>query len=282
MIIGVRSKKRLSSAILYVFSILFCLIISIPFLWMVSCSLQTDFTSIFSWPPKLIPASPRFQNYLDAIKMINMPLLFKNTMIVVLCSMFLSIGASILVAYGFARFKAPGKEAFFVILLSTMMLPWVVTMVPGYIIFLKWHWVGTLLPLIIPNIGGSAFYIFLLRQFIMGIPHELDEAATIDGCGRMRILWSILIPQCKPVLATITIFSFTGLWSDFVGPSIYLTDPSMYTLSIGLQLFRSTQSSMPWNLVMAACLIFSLPMVVVLFAAQNAFTKGIVMSGIKG
>jgi len=257
------------------------MVMAVPFLWMVSNSFKGA-AEIFQWPPLLVPKQWMSENYVNAFQSIDMLLLTKNTLIVVICVLVLQIASSVIVAYGFARFEAPGSKTLFYVLLATMMLPWVVTMIPAYVIFLKINWVGTYLPLIAPHIGGSAFFIFMIRQFFMGIPRELDEAATIDGCGDLKILFRIILPNCKPLLATLLVFSFTATWSDYIGPSFYITDPDMFTLSLGLQAFRGLNSTMPWHEVMAACVIFSLPMVIIFFIAQNAFTKGIVMSGLKG
>lgn len=276
-----RFRKHLKQPLMYLLAVLISVIVAIPFLWMLQCSLQPDTASIFHTPVKLLPKTFRLQNYFDAFQKIKMGRLLKNTMILVVSNMALSITSSVMIAYGFARFRARLKNVLFYLLLGTMMLPWVVTMVPAYIIFYKIGWVGTFLPLIAPSIGGNAFYIFMLRQYLMGIPRDFDEAATLDGCSRLGILIRILLPQCKPILATLVIFSFTGTWSDYVGPSIYLQKPSMQTLSIGLEYFRSMTSVMPWNLVMAACVMFSIPMILVMFFAQNAFTRGIVTSGLK-
>jgi multiple sugar transport system permease protein len=168
-----------------------------------------------------------------------------------------------------------------------MMLPWVVTLIPSYIIYRKLGWLSPdvmngYLPLIIPSLGANTFFIFLFRQFLMGIPRALDEAAEIDGCGKMGILFRILLPQCLPILATMIIFSFNTGWSDYVGPSIYIVREEYYTLSIALAKYQVSNSSTPWHTVMAGCLLFSLPMVIVMFSAQGAFQRGIVTSGLKG
>ena len=190
--------------------------------------------------------------------------------------------STLIIAYGFARFDGVGKNVLFYIVMSTMMLPWVVTLVPSYVIFDRLGWVNTFLPLIIPAIGGSAFYIFMMRQFFMNIPRDLDEAATIDGCNSFMILFRILLPQMKPAIATMLILSFNGVWSDYIGPNLYLQKPALHTLSIGLNYFKSMSGgSMPWHIVMAACTLFSLPMALVMFFAQDAFTRGIVTSGLK-
>jgi multiple sugar transport system permease protein len=254
---------------------------AVPFIYMILMSFMPDSNSIFQWPPKLISPDYSFSNYREAFVFIDMGKLFSNTMIMVVSSMALGITSSILVAYGFARFKGKGNQVLFTVLLSTMMIPWVVTLIPQYVQFEFFGLIGTRLPLIIPWIGGSAFNIFMLKQFIMMIPKELDEAAKIDGANSLKILYYILLPQLKPVLATLLVFSFINAWSDYVGPSIYFTDPELHTLSIGMQAFFSATGSANWAYVMAASVIFALPMVIVLFAAQKAFVRGIVTTGLK-
>lgn len=272
--------KRAGRIALYVFTAVLCLTMAVPFLWMMVSAFKTQ-NEVLSWPPTVIPSSLQWQNFAEAYTTIDMTLLFKNTLTLVISSMVLQTFSSVMVAYGFARYRAPGSKALFYILLSTMMLPWVVTMVPAYVIFMKLGWLGTLLPLIVPQIGGSAFNIFMIRQFLMTLPKELDEAATIDGCSDFGILVRIILPLCKPILTTVLVFTFISTWSDYLGPNIYITNPQKYTLSLGLQTFRGFNTSMPWHLVMAASLLFALPMVIVFFAAQRAFTKGIVMTGLK-
>lgn len=254
---------------------------ALPFIYMLFMSLHPDTNSIFSWPPRVVPERLTFSNFKDAFIYIRMGKLALNTLIMMSGNILIGITASLLVAYGFARFKSRLSGALFTVLLSTMMIPWVVTMIPAYAEFDVFGWIGTRLPLIVPWIGGSAFNIFLLRQFIMGIPRSLDEAAKIDGCTSFGILFKILAPQLKPPLATVFVFSFIGGWSDYVGPSIYLQDSALHTLSLGMQGFFSVTGSANWAHVMAASVMFSLPMLVVLFAAQKAFVRGIVTSGIK-
>ncbi len=258
-------------------AVLFCL----PFLYMILCSFQPESADIFEWPPQVFPHVWRFANYADAFVTMNFLRAFGNTMLLVVSVMTLSIVGSVLVAYGFARFNAPGKNFFFGLLLSTMMLPWVITMIPSFAIYRFIGWIGTRLPLIVPAIGGSAFNIFMIRSFMQGIPKDLDEAAKIDGCGSFGILWRVLLPNMMPVLATLLVFSFTNVWNDYVGPSIYLLDPKLQTLSLSLYNFQDPAGNMEWNKVMAGCTMFTLPMLVVLFSAQNAFVRGIVATGIK-
>ncbi|MGN1040130.1 MAG: carbohydrate ABC transporter permease [Candidatus Fimimonas sp.] len=277
-------KEKVVNAIISVVMAIVCLILLIPFLWMVVSSFQPDADSLFSDPPHL-PSPWRFENYLDVFTTWDFGKMLGNTLIVVFGSMALSIFASILVAYGFARFRARGKKVMFSVMLGTMMLPWIVTLMPSYILFQQLGWTGTFLPLIVPAIGGGAFNIFLLRQYFMGIPKSIDEAGILDGCSRFGVLWRLIIPQCKPILATLVVFSFNGAWSDYVGPSIYLMGAEdKYTLSVGLTILKNQalgQGAIPWHLIMAGCVLFALPMVVVLFAAQDAFVRGIVTTGLK-
>ena len=279
-----KNKKTIKKIIFTIIALILSLILTIPFVWMVICSFQESPELIFANPP-VMPNIFKvgFKNYALAFETIDMWRMIKNTLIIVFWNLILSVTSSVLVAYGFARSRVKEKGVFFAILLSTMMLPWVVTLVPSYIIYSKIGWVGTRLPLILPAIGGNAFYIFLLRQFFMGIPRELDEAAEIDGCNKVTTLFRILLPQAKPVIATIVVFSFVGTWSDYVGPRIYLaSSPELQTLSVGLNHFRSQSSAMPWHAVMAACVIFTIPMVFTMYISQKQFTEGIVTSGIKG
>lgn len=282
---SVKKKKELAAniticAVMAVLSV----ILMIPFLWMVVSSFQPSADALFKNPPKF-PDPWTFGNYPEVFHAWNFFRMLGNTLIVVFSSMVISIAASILVAYGFARFRAKGKSVMFGFMLSTMMLPWIVSMMPSYILFSKIHWTGTFLPLIVPAIGGGAFNIFLLRQFMMGIPKSLDEAGIIDGCSRFGVLVRLLLPQCLPIIATLIVFSFNGAWSDYVGPSIYLMgNEARYTLSVGITVLKNQSGeggNIPWHLIMAACVMFSLPMILVLSLAQNAFIRGIVTTGLK-
>lgn len=281
-----KRKEKIANAVISTLMAIICLILVIPFLWMVVSSFQPDGESLFSDPPKF-PSPWRWENYVDIFTNwgeMNLLKMLGNTIVVVFSTMAISLVSSVIVAYGFARFRARGKKLMFGIMLGTMMLPWIVTLMPSYILFTKLQWTGTYLPLIVPAIGGGAFNVFLLRQYLMGIPKTIDEAGIIDGCSRFGVLWRLLLPQCKPVLATLVIFSFNGLWCDYVGPSIYLMGNSdKYTLSVGLSILanQADYGVIPWHLIMAACVVFALPMVLVLFFAQDAFVRGIVTSGLK-
>ncbi len=281
---SMKKKEKITNIILTVLMAIISLILIIPFLWMIVSSFQPTATSIFQNPPSF-PEVWRFENYVEIFEVWDFWGMLGNTLIVVFSSMLLSITSSVFVAYGFARFKARGKKVMFMFMLSTMMLPWIVTLMPSYILFQKIGWTGTFLPLIIPAIGGGAFNIFLVRQYIMGIPKSLDEAAIMDGCNRFQVLTKVLLPQCGPILATLVVFSFNGAWSDYVGPSIYLMGvESKYTLSVGLTILKNQTAGygvIPWHLIMAGCVVFALPMIIILFVAQDAFVRGVVTTGIK-
>lgn len=276
-----KQKRKIGAWISGTAAILIGLIFSIPFFWMIFCSFQETSSDVYSYPPK-IPNFLNFANfkfYLVETEFLNQ---LGNTLLLVVSNMVIGLVASILVAYGFARFRAKGKKIAFTLLLSTMMLPWVVTMVPAYMLFAKFNMIGTFWPLILPSIGGSAFNIFLLRQFFMSLPRDLDEAAKIDGCNSFQVLTKILLPNCGPIIATIVIFSFIGTWSDYVGPSIYILDESHFTLSLGLQFLKSSNFiAPPWHQLLAACVIYALPMVIVYICCQKAFVRGAVGSAIK-
>lgn len=277
-------KRIIKSWVFTVIAILIGLILAMPFLWMIFCSFQATSSDVYAYPPKF-PNFFNYSNFSYYLKETNFLTQLGNTLLLVFSNMIIGTSASVLVAYGFARFNAIGKKVCFTILLATMMLPWVVTMVPAYMLFAKLEMIGgefPFLPLILPSIGGSAYNIFLLRQFFMGLPKELDEAAKIDGCNSFQILTRILLPNCTPILATIVIFSFIGTWSDYVGPSIYLREESAYTLALGLQFLKtSNYMAPPWHHLLAGAVIYALPMVIVYLTCQKAFVRGAVGSAIK-
>jgi len=190
--------------------------------------------------------------------------------------------SSSIVAYGFARLRARGRDVLFMILLSTMMIPPQVTMIPVFALFKLLNWTDTFKPLIIPNFFGGAFFIFLLRQFYMTIPIELDDAAKIDGCSYLSIFSRIILPLTKPALATVAIFSFMWSWNDFMDPLIYLNSRDKLTLTLALNRFTGMYGMTAWNLLMAASLVVALPCFVLFFFAQRYFIQGIVVTGLKG
>lgn len=251
-----------------------------PFFWMVSTSLKPD-TEIMLIPPRLLPSSPQWQNYLGAIHYFPFWRYLGNTVFIVGMTMIGSTLSSGLVGYAFARLRWPGRSVWFGILMATMMLPATVTMIPQYMLFRDFRWINTYLPLIVPAFSGSAFHIFLLRQFFRSIPMDLSESAKIDGCGEARIFAQVILPLCTPALATVAIFSFMGAWNDFMGPLLYLNDKMAYTLTYGLRTFQK-QYDAKWNYLMAASVVVALPTLVVFFFCQRFFIEGITLTGMKG
>ncbi len=251
-----------------------------PLLWMIGTSLKAGPQSIAS-PPIWIPSPFVWQNYPDALSQIDFPLALRNSLLYAVPSVVFSVVSCSLVAYGFARISWPGRNIVFVVLLATMMLPGQVTFIPLYVIFAKLGWVNTFLPLVVPTLFGSPFFIFLLRQFFMGIPAELSDAARIDGASELQILWRIVLPLSKPALITVALFTFIDKWGDFFGPLIYLQRPDLYPLSLAVQTFQSAHKT-DWPLSMAAAVVIAAPLVVIYFFAQRRFIEGITFTGLKG
>lgn len=255
-----------------------------PFLWTVSGSLMTD-VEVQSYPPKLFPAEVQWGNYPQVWREVPFARWILNSVTVVVFALIGTIASSSIVAYSFARFRYPGRNLLFMVMLSTMMLPQEVTLIPTYLLFRELKWLDTLKPLIVPAyFGGGAFNIFLMRQFIMTIPREFDEAALIDGANYLRIFFNVLLPLLKPVLATVMVLNFIGTWNDFMGPLIYLNSPKKFTLALGMRYFSVNRTiSIPVeHLLMATCVMSTMPCLILFFSAQRYFVQGIVMSGIKG
>jgi multiple sugar transport system permease protein len=281
---SIQSRQRLRKVLNTIISHLVLMVGSFffvaPMVFMVSTSLKAT-RQIAKWPPELIPDPVIWRNYTDVFIYAPMHQYFFNTIFIIIPTIFGAAVVSSLAAYAFARLRAPGKNIIFMILISTMMLPAVVTMIPTYIIFAKLGWVGTFKPLIVPVLFGNAFYIFLMRQFFTTIPKELEDAALVDGCSRWRIFWTIIIPLAKPIMATVTVFAFMTAWNDFMGPLIYLGNKSQYTLSLGLRVFVQTHRA-DWGMLMAASSMMVAPIILLFFVAQKQFVQGITLSGLKG
>ena len=250
-----------------------------PAFWMISSSLKPDY-EIFATPPSLWPANPRWANYAEALTALPFGRFAINTLIIALSSIVGHLLSCSVVAYGFARLNAPGKGFFFVLLLSTLMLPYPVTMVPLFIIFSKLGLVNNFTPLILPTFFGNAFYIFLLRQSFKQIPPDLEDAAKMDGANTRQILINVILPLSRPALATVAIFTFQAAWNDFLAPLIFLHDQSHYTLQLGLSLFHGAYN-VQWAYLMASSLVVTLPVIVLFFFAQRAFIEGIGFTGTK-
>jgi ABC-type glycerol-3-phosphate transport system permease component len=273
--------------LLYAVILLLCVLFGFPLFWTLMSSLKTPGEMIL-FPPRWVPAIPQWLNYVEVFGISRHPVsiwVYNSTFIVVLGTLGTLITAS-LVAYSFARFEYRGRDILFMITLATIMLPAEVTLIPQFVLFYNLGWINTFKPLWVPSwFGGGAFAIFLLRQFFLSLPKDLDEAALIDGASYFRIFWSILLPLCKPVLATLAIIVIISLWGDFQGPLIYLNSPEKFTISIGLRFFNNTPEvggEPLQHLLMAACIMSMLPVIIIFFVGQRFFVQGIVMSGIKG
>lgn len=254
----------------------------LPFLWMVSTSFK-DPSKIYTFPPELIPDPFVLTNYTRGWSGlgIDFRLAFLNTLTIVSVSVIGMLCSASIVAYSFARLKAPGRDGLFMILLATMMLPGQVTMIPTFVLFSKLRWVGTFKPLIVPYyLGGRAFNIFLMHQFFRTIPTELDDAARIDGCSTFGIYWRIFIPLSKPVIASVSIFHFMWRWNDFMGPLIYINAREKWPLALALQTLRG-QHYTDIGALMAMSLITLIPCILVFFFAQRYFIAGVTMTGLK-
>ncbi|HSJ54312.1 MAG TPA: carbohydrate ABC transporter permease [Anaerolineae bacterium] len=260
-----------------------------PFVWMISTSLKEPSDLVGNnW----IPQRLAWENYRDAFSFGLWRQWTINTVIIVVFSVVGMVLSSALVAYSFSRLRWRGRDVLFSLVLATMMLPGVVTMIPQFVLFAKLPafgfqgsrvWTNTFLPLIVPAWTGGAFNVFLLRQFMRGIPLELSEAAKIDGASELRIWWSIVMPMTKPALAAVAIFTFQGAWQDFMGPLLYLQSEYKYTLQLGLRQFEAAAGGAPaWNWLMAASLMVMLPVLVVFLVLQRHFVEGISLTGMGG
>lgn len=254
--------------------------ILLPFLWLLSTALKPDaqlYARTFVW----IPTPPRWQNFAEAWTSAPFTLYLRNTAILEIGTLAGTLFSCSLGAYAFARLRFPGRDLIFMALLSTLMLPQIVTTIPLYIEFSKLGWINTFLPLIVPSFGGNAFFIFLLRQFLLTIPLELEDAARVDGCGWLRIWWSIIMPLTKPALAAVTIFQFLATWNDFFGPLIYLSSQDKIPLALGITVFLD-QHSADWTHLMAISVVLMLPPALLFFLTQRYFIQGVVTSGLGG
>jgi len=229
---------------------------------------------------KTIRAIP--ENYPAALKRINFVRSLFNTLFLCLLTVCGSVISSIIVAYGFAFIEFKGREILFIITLATMMIPFPVIIVPMYLLWRDIGWIGTFKPLWIGAWLGNAFFIFLLRQFFLGLPKDLLDAARIDGCSELELLWHVVIPLSKPAIAMVALFQFLGTWKDFMGPLIYLNNSSQFTLSLALQSFSSEHGGTPWHLLMAASTVFSLPLIILFFFTIKTFIRSVAMTGMKG
>lgn len=255
-------------------------VIMVPFLWTLTTSVKPAGAGI-RFPPELFPKQIVWANYPKVFETIPFMRYFRNSVIVAGLAVVGELLSASLVAYSFARLRFPGRGMLFSLVLATMMVPYPVTLVPTFILFKNLGFLETFLPLVLPPYFGPAFSIFLLRQFFLTVNPELSEAACVDGAGQLRTYWQIVLPLCKPALATVGIFSFMGYWNDFMSPLIYLSDEARFTLAVGITYLRSFRGH-EITLEMAGAVLFMLPCILLFFLAQRYIVEGIVTTGIKG
>jgi multiple sugar transport system permease protein len=285
---GQRLLRGINRVILYIVTIALSIMFMFPFFWTVTTSLKKP-VELIAFPPTIFPETPQWITYTQIWGLgqgINFGSFFLNSAIITVSALIGQLISAFLVGYGFARFRFPGREVLFAMCLSTLILPPHVTIIPLFVLFRELHWIDTFLPLIVPSFfGGGAFTIFLVRQFIMTLPIELDEAALMDGASRLGILWRIILPNSGPVLATVAIFGFIGHWNQFLEPLIFLNSARKYTVPLGLWFLRTQegQAGLPKdNMLMAGATLATLPIIIVFFFSQKYFVRGIAMSGLKG
>jgi multiple sugar transport system permease protein len=252
----------------------------VPFVFMISSSLKTD-PEIQQVPPTILPQTIQWHNYIEAMGRDKMDFAhtLPNTVVVTFCCVVGQIISSSMVGFGFARFRFRGRNALFLLMLSTMMLPAQVTMIPLFVMFKKLGWIDTFLPLIVPAFFGGPFFVFMFRQFFAAIPEELMEAARIDGAGALRVYWQIMMPLCGPVIAITAIYTFMNTWNDFLNPLIYLNSPQNQTLALALASFNGQYGVSHVNQLMAASFVTMLPCLLLFAAAQRYFVENIAMTG---
>ncbi len=273
-------RKTIQKSLTLVVLIGGALIASVPLYWLVRSSLMT-LGEIFIFPPLLWPKIMRWSNYYDAVTAVNFLLYFKNTMTIMIPVLFGTLLTSSMVGYGFARMRFPLKRFWFTLILSSLMLPYAVSMLPTFLLWARLGAINTFYPLTVPIwFGGGAFNIFLLRQFFLTIPRELEDAAIIDGASYFQIFARIMTPLIKPALIVVGLFTFLNVWNDFLNPLIYLNEEKKYTLALGLMQFQGTYST-DWSLLMAGATIVVIPPVIVFIFGQKYFIEGVTMTGLK-
>jgi len=272
-------RSNTGRSIVFLLLLIGAILFIAPVVWMFVSAVKPNLQTMDG---RWIPQTVLWSNFTDAWAQAPFGVYFRNTVIVSTVAVAGNVISSSLVAYSFARLRWPGRDLLFIFVLATMLLPTVVTYIPQYILWAKLGFVNTWVPLTVPSWFGSAFYIFLLRQFYRGIPNDLTDAARIDGAGEARIWWQIVVPLSRPALIAVTILAFTGTWEDFFGPLIYLSDQSKYTLQLGLEVFESSAGGVPqWNFLMAVGLLIMLPVLIIFFFGQRYFIEGVTLTGLK-
>lgn len=289
---AIEGKKRVRTpqqwaerALLYVSLLVLSFMFALPFLWMISSALKDD-PQTYAVPPIWIPNPMRFQNFPEALTYLPFGLYALNTLYIAIPATIGTVISCAVVAYGFSRVRWAWREPLFFLCIATMMIPFQVRMIPLFITFKQLGWINTFLPLIVPAWFGAPYFIFMLRQFFLTIPQDLTDAAKIDGCSELRTMWSVILPLARPALAVVALFSIINHWNDYLGPLIYINDPDMFPIALGLQQLRvsfsSATQSLIWPYLMAASTATILPILVMFFVAQRTFIEGITLTGMKG
>lgn len=281
---GAKARRRLGQIGTYTLLALGGAVILIPLYWMLATSLKAE-SKLFILPPQLIPDPVMWRNYIDVWTIQPFTGYFINTLFMTTLAMGGEILSCALVAYGFARFRFPGRDALFLLMLATMMLPGIITMIPAFLIWRALGRIDTFSPLTVGALfAWGPSYIFLLRQFFLTVPREIEEAAIIDGANVVDIFWRIMLPLVKPALLAIAVLSFNGNWNNFMGPLIYLNTPAKYPVILGLYTFAGSlsQEAPKWNYMMAMTVIMALPILLLYFRAQKYFIEGLTVGGVKG
>jgi multiple sugar transport system permease protein len=275
------SPTRRAGLVVYALLILGSIIALFPFVWLIRSSLMGP-EQIFTAPPEWIPRPFRWTNFSESLTAQPFWRYFVNTMLLELLIVSGTVITSTITAFSFARLRWRGRDVVFGILLTSLMMPFIVTLIPTFILWQKLGLIGTYVPLFLPAwFGGGAFNIFLLRQFFLTIPRDFDEAAYLDGATPLQVLFQIILPLSKPALLVVAIFSFIGVWNDFLGPLIYLQDDKMFTLALGLATFKGIYNAQ-WGYLMAASVAVVTPIIVLYFFTQRYFIEGIAATGVKG
>ncbi|MMZ44251.1 L-arabinose transport system permease protein AraQ [compost metagenome] len=277
-----RSKPfQISRIVLYIVLIMGSVLMLLPFVWLIRSSLMGT-SQIFVFPPEWVPSPFQWSNYPEALTSVPFGRYFLNTFLIEVCVLAGVMLTSIVSAFTFARLRWPGRNLIFSLLIGSMMLPYAVTLIPTFVMWRELGGLNTFLPLIVPAwFGGGAFNIFLMRQFMLTIPRDLDEAAYMDGGTPLTVLWRVVVPLSSPALIVIGIFTFIDVWNDFLGPIIYLSDEKHFTLALGLATFRGLNNT-NWPYLMAASSTILAPIVLIFFIGQRYFIEGITLTGIKG
>jgi multiple sugar transport system permease protein len=273
-------QRTLTHLFLHLILLTALVAVMMPIAFAISTSLK-PYGDLFVYPPIWIPSPPKWDNYVEALTFVPFNVYFLNSAIITGFDIVGKLLSCSLVAFAFSRLRWWGRDTLFIVMIATLMLPPQVTLIPQFVIWKELGWVDTFVPLIVPNFLGGPFMTFLLRQFFMSIPPELDDAARIDGCSSFGIFWRIILPLSRPALMAVTVFVFNATWNEFLTPLIYLHSKSNLTIALGLRAFQSEHGP-EWHLVMAASLVTMLPILLVFFFGQRYFIQGVVFTGVKG